>query len=130
MGEVLEPGRIQLDETHVEGIADATGPDDLVRQERAPQPRDVALQARPGRVGRPALPERLLQPVRAHLAPTGGDEHSQELAALQPLDRHERAPAPYLDRTEHVEGDARHHVTIVVVRSQAARDQALWRGGR
>ena len=110
MGEVLEPGRIQLDETHVEGVAGATGPDDLVRQERAPQPRDVALQARPGRVGRPALPQRLLQPVRAHLAPTGGDEHSQELAALQPLDRHERASAPYLDRTEHVEGDARHHV--------------------
>ena len=46
MGEVLEPGRVQLDETHVEGIADATGPHDLVRQECSPEPRDVALQAR------------------------------------------------------------------------------------
>ena len=38
VGEVLEPGRIQLDEAHVDGVADATGPDDLVRHQRAPQP--------------------------------------------------------------------------------------------
>ena len=81
--------------------------------ERAPQTRDVALQRGPGRLGRLVLPQRLTEAIDADLGPPGGDEHGQELPALQPVDRHERAIAPHLERTEHVDGEARHHGTIV-----------------
>ena len=38
VSEVVEPGRVQLDEAHVDRVADATGSDDLVRHQSASQP--------------------------------------------------------------------------------------------
>ena len=111
--EVLETRRVQLDQVDVDGVAGPAAADERVGRERTPQTRDVTLQRGPGRLGRLVLPQRLTEAIDADLSPPGGDEHGQELPALQPVDRHERAVAAHLHWTEHVDGEARHHGAIV-----------------
>ena len=66
----------------------------------------MALQGGPGGLRRCVLPQRLTEAIEADGSATGGDEHGQELPALQPVDREDGTAATHLERTEHVHHDA------------------------
>ena len=104
--EILEPRRVELEEIDVDGVPRPAGADERIGGEGAAQAGDVALQGGPGRLRRCVLPQRLTEAIEADGSAAGGDEHGQELPALQPVDREDGTSATHLEWTEHVHHDA------------------------